>query len=109
MEDRRLPAVTAAGYAGAAAEGGEGGEGGENGILITRFLDASLPYRTLFKNKGLERYRERLMAAMAGFLVRLPLAGFYWGDGSLSNPLFRRDAGGLQASAADFDTSEQPA
>ncbi|TMA16001.1 MAG: DUF4032 domain-containing protein, partial [Deltaproteobacteria bacterium] len=44
MEDRRLPAVTAAGHARAAVQGGEGGEGGENGILITRFLDASLPY-----------------------------------------------------------------
>ena len=107
MEDRRLPAVTAAGHARAAAEGGEGGEGGENGILITRFLDASLPYRTLFKNKGLERYRERLMDAMAGLLVRLHLAGFYWGDCSLSNTLFRRDAGELQAYAVDFETSEQ--
>jgi len=107
MEDRRLPAVTAAGHARAAVKGGEGGEGGENGILITRFLDASLPYRTLFKNKGLERYRERLMDAMAGLLVRLHLAGFYWGDCSLSNTLFRRDAGELQAYAVDFETSEQ--
>src|SRR5437879_96828 len=113
MEDRRLPAVTAAGHARAAVKGGEGdGEGGdggegENGILITRFLDASLPYRTLFMNKGLERYRERLLDAMAGLLVRLHLAGFYWGDCSLSNTLFRRDAGELQAYAVDFETSEQ--
>ena len=107
MEDRRLPAVTAAGHARAAVKEGEGGEDSENGILITRFLDASLPYRTLFKNIGLERYRERLMDAMAGLLVRLHLAGFYWGDCSLSNTLFRRDAGELQAYAVDFETSEQ--
>jgi hypothetical protein len=109
MEDRRLPAVTAAGHARAAVKGGEGDDGGEgeNGILITRFLDASLPYRTLFMNKGLERYRERLLDAMAGLLVRLHLAGFYWGDCSLSNTLFRRDAGELQAYAVDFETSEQ--
>jgi hypothetical protein len=107
MEDRRLPAVTAAGHARAAVKEGEGGEDSENGILITRFLDASLPYRTLFKNTGLERYRERLMDAMAGLLVRLHLAGFYWGDCSLSNTLFRRDAGELQAYAVDFETSEQ--
>src|SRR5437660_1210154 len=104
MEDRRLPAVTAAGHARAAAEGGEGGE---NGILITRFLDASLPYRTPFMNKGRAPYRDRLMDAMAGLLVRLHLAGFYWGDCSLSNTLFRRDAGELQAYAVDFETSEQ--
>jgi len=104
MEDRRLPAVAAAGHARAAVKGGEGGE---NGILITRFLDASLPYRTLFMNKGLERYRERLLDAMAGLLVRLHLAGFYWGDCSLSNTLFRRDAGELKAYAVDFETSEQ--
>jgi Domain of unknown function (DUF4032)/Lipopolysaccharide kinase (Kdo/WaaP) family len=101
MEDRHLPAVAAAGHARAAVDAGE------NGILITRFLDASLPYRTLFMNKGLERYRERLLDAMAGLLVRLHLAGFYWGDCSLSNTLFRRDAGELQAYAVDFETSEQ--
>jgi len=103
MEDRRLPAVAAAGHARAAVKGGEGGE---NGILITRFLDASLPYRTLFMNKGLERYRERLLDAMAGLLVRLHLAGFYWGDCSLSNTLFRRDAGELRAYVVDAETSD---
>jgi len=71
----------------------EGPDGGENGVLITRYLDGSLPYRTLFMNQGLERYRDRLLDAMAGLLVRLHLAGFYWGDCSLSNTLFRRDAG----------------
>ena len=44
---------------------------------------------------------------MAGLLVRLHLAGFYWGDCSLSNTLFRRDAGELQAYAVDAETSEQ--
>ena len=62
---------------------------------ITRFLEASVPYRTLFMQQGLERYRERLLDAMAGLLVRLHLAGFVWGDCSLSNTLFRRDAGEL--------------
>jgi len=56
----------------------EGPDGGENGVLITRYLDGSLPYRTLFMNQGLERYRDRLLDAMAGLLVRLHLAGFYW-------------------------------
>jgi hypothetical protein len=104
MEERRLPAVTAVGYAHARVEGGD--DNG-NGVLITRFLESSLPYRTLFMNQGLERYRDRLLDAMAGLIVRLHLAGFYWGDCSLSNTLFRRDAGELQAYAVDAETSEQ--
>jgi tRNA A-37 threonylcarbamoyl transferase component Bud32 len=105
MEERRLPAVIAAGHAHVRvlAEG----EPVENGILITRYLEGSLPYRTLFQNQGLERYRERLLDAMASLLVRLHLAGFYWGDCSLSNTLFRRDAGELAAYAVDAETSAQ--
>jgi hypothetical protein len=107
MEDRHLPAVTAVGHARSRIDGVEGAESTENGVLITRYLDGSLPYRTLFMNQGLERYRERLLDAMAGLLVRLHLAGFYWGDCSLSNTLFRRDAGELQSYAVDAETSEQ--
>ena len=75
-------------------------------MLVTRFLEASLPYLTLFMQPGLARYRERLLDAMAGLLVRLHLGGFYWGDCSLSNTLFRRDAGALQAWLVDAETSE---
>jgi hypothetical protein len=108
LEDRGLPAVVAVGLVKArtAAEAPELGEGEESSILITRFLEGSLPYRTLFMNQGLERYRERLLDAMASLLVRLHLGGFYWGDCSLSNTLFRRDAGELQAYAVDAETSE---
>jgi uncharacterized protein DUF4032 len=38
--------------------------------------------------------------------VRLPLVGFFWGDCSLSNALFRRDAGALSAYLVDAETSE---
>jgi Domain of unknown function (DUF4032)/Lipopolysaccharide kinase (Kdo/WaaP) family len=105
MEERRLPSVVAAGHASVRVL--SDGELIENSVLITRYLDGSLPYRSLFMNPGLERYRERLLDAMAGLLVRLHLAGFYWGDCSLSNTLFRRDAGELQAYAVDAETSEQ--
>lgn len=105
MEERRLPAVIAAGLARARVRDSDDAE--DNGVLITHFLDGSLPYRTLFMNKGLERYRERLLDAMAGLLVRLHVGGFYWGDCSLSNTLFRRDAGELAAYAVDAETSEQ--
>lgn len=102
LEERGLPAVLAVGLAKARTEP----EGSEESILITRYLDGSLPYRTLFMHQGLERYRERLLDAMAILLVRLHLAGCYWGDCSLSNTLFRRDAGELQAYAVDAETSE---
>lgn len=100
LEKRHLPAVTAVGHTRLRTVAGE-----ELSVLITRYLDASLPYRTLFLNPGLERYRERLLDAVAGLLVRLHLAGFYWGDCSLSNTLFRRDAGELRAYLVDAETS----
>lgn len=100
LEDRELPAVVAAGHARVLTDAGEAS------VLITRFLDGSLPFRTLFENAGLEAYRVRLLDAIAGLLVRLHLAGFYWGDCSLSNTLFRRDAGELRAYLVDAETAE---
>jgi Domain of unknown function (DUF4032) len=38
--------------------------------------------------------------------VRVHLAGFFWGDCSLSNTLFRRDAGALAAYLVDAETGE---
>jgi len=105
LEERELPAVVAVGLVKARTSASLP-EGEESSVLITRFLEGSLPYRTLFMNQGLERYRERLLDAMASLLVRLHLGGFYWGDCSLSNTLFRRDAGELQAYAVDAETSE---
>lgn len=102
LEAQDLPAVLAVGR----GEVRPAGEDEGTGVLVTRFLEDSLPYRTLFMQSGLERYRERLLDAMASLLVRLHLAGFYWGDCSLSNTLFRRDAGELQAMLVDAETSE---
>lgn len=101
LEQRDLPAVRAVGHASTATP-----DGGPESMLITRFLDASLPYRTLFHSPSLARYRDRLIDAMAGLLVRLHLAGTFWGDCSLSNALFRRDAGELHAYLVDAETSE---
>jgi tRNA A-37 threonylcarbamoyl transferase component Bud32 len=103
LEERHLPAVTAVGVA---RQRAPGEPEDAVAVLITQYLASSLPYRTLFMNKGLERYRERLLDAMASLLVRLHLGGFFWGDCSLSNVLFRRDAGELQAYAVDAETSE---
>lgn len=101
LEERRLPVVSPVGYGRARSAAGI-----ETGILVTRFLEGSLPFRTLFQPGGLERYRDRLLDAMAGLMVRLHLAGCYWGDCSLSNALFRRDAGELAAYLVDAETSE---
>jgi Domain of unknown function (DUF4032) len=40
-------------------------------------------------------------------LVRLHMSGFFWGDCSLSNTLYRHDAGTLEAYLVDAETSEQ--
>ncbi|AKI99149.1 uncharacterized protein DUF4032 [Archangium gephyra] len=103
LEERHLPAVTVVGLARVRALGEPGDE---VAVLLTQYLPSSLPYRVLFMNKGLARYRERLLDSMASLLVRLHLGGFFWGDCSLSNVLFRRDAGELQAYAVDAETSE---
>ncbi|MGN6608048.1 MAG: DUF4032 domain-containing protein [Jatrophihabitans sp.] len=76
------------------------------GLLITRHLPFSQPYRSLFTGRSLPELRTRLMDALAGLFVRLHLAGFYWGDCSLSNTLFRRDAGALAAYLVDAETGE---
>ncbi len=80
-----------------------------DGMLITRHLDYSLPYRTLLAGRGLTipYLGERMLDALVGLLVRLHLAGFYWGDCSLSNTLFRRDAGALSAYVIDLETGER--
>lgn len=103
LQRRGLPAVEPAGYVVRPA----GGQG--SSVLITGYLEWSLPYRSLFVRRGLERYGERLLGAMACLLVRLHVAGFYWGDCSLSNVLFRRDAGELGAYVVDVETSRMHA
>jgi hypothetical protein len=50
--------------------------------------------------------RNSLLDALAELLVRIHLAGFFWGDCSLSNTLFRRDAGTLSAYLVDAETGE---
>ena len=77
-----------------------------DGILITRHLDFSLTYRVLLAEGHVPHLRERILDALAGLLVRLHLAGFVWGDCSLANTLFRRDAGALTAYVVDTETGE---
>jgi len=100
MEERQLPVVQPVGHL--SVETPEG----EESVLLTRFLQHSLPYQRLFMEGALSRYRDRLVDALAGLLVQLHLSHVYWGDCSLSNTLFLRDAGTLQAYLVDAETSE---
>lgn len=100
MEELRLPSVTPIGYVSYL------NPSHKIGALITRYLEGSLPYRTLFMSPSLNRYRQHLLDAMAWLLVQLHLSGVFWGDCSLSNTLFRRDAGMLQAYLVDAETAE---
>lgn len=74
--------------------------------LVTEHLAFSLPYRALFSQYLRPDTATRLIDALAVLLVRLHLHGFYWGDVSLSNTLFRRDAGAFAAYLVDAETGD---
>ena len=74
--------------------------------LITRHLSFALPYRSLFSHGMRAESLPMVVDALVVLLVRLHLAGFYWGDVSLSNVLFRRNAGAFAAYLVDAETGE---
>ena len=75
-------------------------------VLVTAHLKFSLPYRALFTQVLRPDTANRLVDALAVLLVRLHNVGFFWGDVSLSNTLFRRDAGAFAAYLVDAETGE---
>ena len=99
LEGQGLPVVEAVGVV--TARGEE-----LDAILITRHLEYSLPYRALFSGAAIPDLRTHLLNALAELLARLHIRGFFWGDCSLSNALFRRDAGALAAYLVDAETGE---
>jgi hypothetical protein len=74
--------------------------------LVTRHLRFSLPYRSLFTHGLRADSLPSIVDALVVLLVRLHLAGFFWGDVSLSNVLFRRSAGEFAAYLVDAETGE---
>ncbi len=74
--------------------------------LVTSHLRFSMPYRALFTHTLRPDTATRLVDALAVLLVRLHNVGFFWGDVSLSNTLFRRDAGEFAAYLVDAETGE---
>lgn len=84
--------------------------GGEpRGLLVTRFLQHSMPFRNVISRGVSKAQAFQLLDALADLLVNLHLAGFFWGDCSLSNALFRLDAGRYSAYLVDAETGEMHA
>ena len=103
LASENLPVVEAVGLVtGRRSAGGEA----LGAVLVTRYLDYALPFRYLFSIEGGYGLGRRLVDAAVVLLVRIHVEGFYWGDCSLSNLLFRRDAGSLMAYLVDAETTE---
>jgi len=74
--------------------------------LVTRYLAYSLPYRVILSGNVTPHEINTMANALALLLVKLHLLGFWWGDCSLSNALFRRDASEYSAYLVDAETGE---
>ena len=72
--------------------------------LVTAHLPHSLPYRSLFEHPLSDNTLDAVVDALVVLLVRLHVDGFFWGDCSLSNTLFRRSAGEFAAYLVDAET-----
>jgi hypothetical protein len=79
----------------------------QQAILVTRYLEYSMSYRWLFSRPQGAHSAEQLLDTMVVLLVRLHLAGVFWGDCSLSNTLFRLDAGTFSAYLVDAETVDR--
>jgi hypothetical protein len=108
LEELGMPAVSALGVCveRPTVTGEDGGGTPQDAVLVTRFLDYSMSYRYVFSHGHTQRPTVQLIDAMVELLVRLHLAGLFWGDCSLSNTLFRPNAGGIAAYLVDAETAE---
>ena len=103
LERLEAPSVTAVGlvdgrWPDATAE--------RSAALITRYADFSFSYRELLEGAGFGNRRRQMLAAFAGLLVELHLAGCFWGDCSLSNVLYRYDAMAIKPIMVDAETAQ---
>jgi len=102
LADLNIPGVEAVGI----AIDRDPGYAQADAILVTRFLTFAATYRAVFSHPRGVQPVDGLLDALVELLVRLHLSGFFWGDCSLSNTLFRHDAGTLEAYLVDAETSE---
>jgi hypothetical protein len=73
--------------------------------LITAYEPFSFSYREMLAGPGFGPRRKQMLDAFAGLLVRLHLAGCFWGDCSLSNVLYRFDAEAIETIMVDAETA----
>jgi hypothetical protein len=99
LHDLGIPAVEVVGIVVDRADG-------QDAVLVTRFLDYSSSFLALFAHRRVAQLTGQVMNALVELLVRLHLAGVVWGDCSLSNTLFRLDAGSLTAYLVDAEAGE---
>jgi hypothetical protein len=106
LAELNIPAVEVVGIAVDLDEENPG-QPDSDAILVTKFLSYATTYRAVFSHPRGMAATDGLLDALVELLVRLHLSGFFWGDCSLSNTLFRHDAGTLEAYLVDAETSEQ--
>ncbi len=82
------------------------GDREHSAAVITHYVKHAFTYRELISGGNFGPRREQMLDAVAGLLVELHLAGLFWGDCSLSNLLYRYDAGAIEAVMIDAETSE---
>jgi hypothetical protein len=103
LGQRELPVVRVAGLV---TGRGPGASAHRRALLVTVYLRHSLPFRLVLAGDAAPGRALPLLDALAELLVDLHLAGFFWGDCSLSNVLFRPDAGRYAAYLVDAETGE---
>lgn len=103
LEELSLPVVEPVGLV---TERPPRADGERRGLVVTRFLQHSMPFRHVISRGVTVQQAHQLLDALAELLVNLHLAGFFWGDCSLSNALFRLDAGRYSAYLVDAETGE---
>ncbi len=74
--------------------------------VITQYVKYAFTYRELISGGNFGPRRNQMLDAVAGLLVELHLSGCFWGDCSLSNLLYRYDAGAIEAVMIDAETTE---
>ena len=73
--------------------------------LITDYVQYSFSYRELLSGESFGPRRTQLLDAFASLLAELHALGCYWGDCSLSNVLYRYDAGAIATTMVDAETA----
>ncbi len=103
LGERGLPVVRALGVV---TERAPGVPAARRALLLTRYLRHAMPFRHVMAAGSSLQHAQQLLDALAELLVELHVAGFFWGDCSLSNVLFRLDAGQFSAYLVDAETGE---